>query len=500
MRLSVLDLVVIAAYFLSMVGIGLYFSRRQTSRDEYYLAGREMHWLLVGASVLATLLSTITYLSIPGEMIRYGIMFFAGTIAIPLAVPVVSKLIIPTITRMPITSAYQYLEKRYGNETRRLAGGVFLAHTLVWTGLIFYTASLAVGQVAGWDLLPTILIMGVVTIFYTSMGGIRTVIWTDNVQLLILFGGAISIPIYVAVVTGAGPSAWWENFSQAGGSQITFFSWDPTVRLTVVGVIVNIFMWEMCTHSSDQVAVQRYLSTPSVKAARNSMAAYAVFRVLLGLFLALCGLAVFAFYQQQSGLDPNAFQAQITQQADRLMPHFIAEQLSGGVAGLLLAALLAAAMSSLSSAINSAAGVLRSDFLPAGKTDRMIVDKLLVVGGGIIGMMIAVTVNYAMQRLNWNLVEMTGRLNHIFVGPLAALFFAGVLSKRVSQPAVLVGFVAGGLLSLYICFSTVSFMWVVPGSWTCAFLTSLLISRFTQPAPVTRVAGLTYGSLRAERR
>ncbi|MEZ5400538.1 MAG: sodium/solute symporter [Bryobacteraceae bacterium] len=473
MALTPLDFVVVLAYFGALAGIGLYFSRRQDSAEEYYLGGRKIHWLLAGGSVLATLLSTITYLSIPGEMIRYGITFFLGTLMIPLAAPVVNRVIMPAIRRQPIRSAYEYLEKRYGPGMKRLASIVFVTHTMVWSGIIFYTASLAVAQVAGWSLAPTIVVMGVVTVVYTTAGGIRTVIWTDNLQLLILFGGAAAIPVWVAMKIGTGPGAWWEAFSRAGHAAPVYFSWDPTVRLTVFGTLLSVFAWEMCSHSSDQVAVQRYLSTPGLDEARRTLWTYATFRILLGALLGFCGLALFAFYLARSGADVAEIQRQIAPTADRLMPRFIAEELPPGISGLLLAALLAAAMSSLSSAINSTSNVLSGDLFARAEGGSLAMDRWLSIGAGVLGMGIALTISAIVSSTGWNIVELTGRLNHIFVGPLAALFFAGVLLPKVTPRGAFLGFGAGTLLSLYICFSPISFNWVVPAS----VLTAVAVAR-----------------------
>jgi SSS family solute:Na+ symporter len=482
LALTALDFAVIAAYFIALSAIGLYFSRSQNSQDEYYLGGRKIHWLLAGGSVLATLLSTITYLSIPGEMIRYGITFFSGTLMIPIAVPIVNRIIMPAIRRQPIRSAYQYLERRYGPGTKTLASVVFLTHTMIWSGIIFYTASLAVAQVAAWKLIPTIAAMGAVTILYTSAGGIRTVIWTDNLQLLILFGGAAAIPIWVAMSTGFGPAAWWDSFSRAGHSQVIFFSWDPTVRLTIFGTMLSILAWEMCSHSSDQVAVQRYLSTPGLDEARRTLWTYAAARVLLGAVLGLCGLSLFAFYLSRSGVPVEEFQRQTAPVADRLMPRFIAEELPPGVSGLLLAALLAAAMSSLSSAINSVSNVVSGDFLKRTENASLSVDRIVSVAAGVLGMAIAFSMSAIVGATGWNIVELTGRLNHIFVGPLAALFFAGVIAPSVSARGAFLGFAAGTLLSLYICFSRISFNWVVPSSVVTAFLVAVAASRFAPRA------------------
>ncbi len=477
MHLTLLDFSVIVAYFAGLAGIGLYFSRSQDSRDEYYLGGRRIHWILAGGSVLATLLSTITYLSIPGEMIRYGITYFSGTLMIPVAVPIVNRIIMPAIRRQPIRSAYQYLERRYGPGVKTLASIVVITHTMIWSGIIFYTASLAVSQVAGWKLAPTIIGMGIITILYTTAGGIRTVIWTDNLQLLILFGGAVAIPIWIAIRTSTGPIAWWHSFAQAGHSQVVFFSWDPTIRLTVFGTLLSVLAWEMCSHSSDQVAVQRYLSTPGLDEARRTLWTYAFFRILLGAFLGFCGLALFAFYLSRSGLSIHEFQQQTAPIADRLMPRFIAEELPSGVSGLLLAALLAAAMSSLSSAINSTGNVVSNEFVQRAESSSLVFDRILSVAAGATGMAVALSISAVVAATGWNIVELTGRLNHIFVGPLAALFFAGVLAPSVTSRGAFAGFLTGTMLSLYICFSSISFNWVVPASVITTFATAILASR-----------------------
>jgi SSS family transporter len=462
-HVSSFDIAIIVFNFVLLTGVGLFFSRRQTSQDEYYLGNRRVHWLLAGGSVLATLLSTITYLSIPGEMVRHGITFFATTAAIPLAVPVVNRVIMPAIRRRPYRSAYEYLKQRYGNTARTLASVVFVVHTLVWSSIIFYTASLAVAEAGGFPLTAVIVVMGLLTIFYTTLGGMRTVIWTDNLQLLILFGGAIAVPLWVASLTGTGPGAWWDSFSQAGRSEVIYFSWDPTVRLTVFGVILGQLAWEICAHSSDQVAVQRYLSTPGLDEARRTFWTYAVFRVLLALCLGFCGLALFAFYAAQSGAPLAEFQRQVTPVADRLMPRFIAEELPSGLTGLLLAAMLAAAMSSLSSAMNSVGGVVSTDFL--GRQDlSMVLERGIVVAGGTTGIVLALAIQLVVTRTGWNIVELSGRLNHIFVGPLASLFFAGVLVRRVTERGALAGFAAGVAVSLVICFGPISFTWMVPVS------------------------------------
>jgi SSS family solute:Na+ symporter len=505
MGLTTLDFAVIIAYLAGMAGIGLYFARRQTSRDEYFLGGRRTHWILAGGSILATLLSSISYLSLPGEMIRYGFGFFAGVLSVPLVVPLMSYTLLPAIKRLPITSVYEYLERRFDAQVRTLSGSIFLIRTLLWMGLIIYTASFAMVEVTGWNIYLTILVIGVITTFYTSAGGLQTVIWTDNFQLLILFGGAIAIPVFIGVSLGAGPLAWWDSFSQAGRGEIQTFSWDPMVRITLVGALLSQFFWNVCTQGSDQVAVQRLLSTPSLNEARRSLWMYALANVTLLFFLAICGLALFAYYAAESGLAMQEFQEQVAPEADKLMPRFIVQVLPSGVSGLLVAALLAAAMSSLSSGINSISSVISSDFMNrsgAGAGDSLWFDRFSGVAAGFAGVAMACLVTLAMETSDWNLVELTGRVNHIFVGPIGVLFFAGILFRGVGKTAGLAGFAAGTAISLYICFGrewfgleqSVSFLWVVPASFVGGLVVAQIASLVAAPPPEEKTRGLTLPS------
>lgn len=504
MSLTTLDFLVIVAYLLGMAAIGLYFSKRQTSRDEYFLGGRRTHWFLAGGSILATLLSSISYLSLPGEMIRYGFGFFAGVLGVPLVVPLMNHTLLPAIKRLPITSVYEYLERRFDAQIRTLTGSIFLVRTLLWMGLIIYTASFAMVEVTGWDIYATILIIGLITTFYTSAGGLQTVIWTDNLQLLILFGGAVTIPVFIGVSLGQGPIEWWNSFSQAGRAEIQAFSWDPMVRITLFGAVMGQFFWNICTQGSDQVAVQRLLSTPSLKEARRSLWMYAGATVTLLFFLAVCGLALFAYYADESGLPMQAFQEQVAPEADKLMPRFIVQVLPSGVSGLLVAALLAAAMSSLSSGINSISSVVRSDFLSSsgGVGESLWFDRCSGVVAGLAGVGMACLITLAMQTSDWNLVELTGRVNHIFVGPIGVLFFAGILFCRAGKTAALAGFTAGTAVSLYVCFGrewfgleqSVSFLWVVPASFVLGLVVSWVVSAMTEPPREDKVRGLTYSS------
>jgi len=504
MLLEPIDFTVIGAYLLGLFVLGVAFSRRQTSEEVYFLGGRKIPWFLAGISVIATLLSTVTYLAMPGEMIRNGLPFFTSLLAFLFVIPVVSRVVIPALMRLPVTSIYDYLERRFGLPARKLGAAVFVLMRLVWMGLILYTASRAVAPMTGWEIPWIVVVIGVVTIVYTTLGGMNAVVWSDLAQFTVLFGGAVFIPIYVGFVTGDGPGTWWDVFSQAERTAIPIFSLDPTQRMNMVGMILVLFLWNICTHSADQVAAQRYLSTPSAAAARRSFWVFCVANATLMILLAVGGLALFYFSFQQSSLPVSEFQVQIAATADDVLPVFIAEQLPAGLSGLLLAALLAAAMSSLSSGINSISAVVVTDFLKSrGKPGGggLSLPMVLAVSAGLFGIGAAVLVDQLMLTLykGKNLVDLIEKINHLFLAPLGALFFAGIWFRRAGLTAALVGFFAGVLTSFLVSFSgrlfdyDISFMWIMPAAFVVSLSVTWALGAVLKPATEEQLKALYQG-------
>lgn len=488
MQLNTLDIVVIIAYMAMMSLIGVYFSRKTEDRDDFFLGGRGMHWILVGGSL--SLFSTISFMAVPGEMIRYGLGFFVAYLIVPLVIPVINRIVLPILMRLPISSAYDYLDKRFGVSVMTTSEYVFILKTLLWMGAIIYTASLAVAEVTGWNIFLIIAIIGIITTFYTSAGGLQSVIWTDFIQTMLFTGCALVIPIYIMYATGVGPVGWWESFSQAGRTEIITFSLDPTVRMTTVGNMASVFFYFVCVSSSDQMIVQRYLSTPSLKHAQRSVWVYIFSNLTSIIFLMICGLSLFAFYLYKSTLPVNEFQQEIAATADRAMLRFIVQELPHGIAGLIVAGLLAAAMSGLSSGMNGIASVLITKFPEEGSRFKVFqkglwLERLIGVSMGALGILLAVGITIGMRYSNWNLVELSGRVVNLFVGPLAILFFAGLLLKRANAFAVLVGFAVSVCISIFISFSqqifgfqSISFVWIMPASFIVGFAVTWVISIF----------------------
>ena len=309
--LQSIDFGAVVLYFIVMLIAGYYFSKRQKSTEEYFMAGRSMPWFVVGVSMFATLLSTVSYLSSPGEIIKNGLGIWGGQMHIPFTLALVTLVLIPFFMRKRFTSAYEYLEAQYGLGARLFASILFMLNRLFWMGMIVYTASFAMVRMTGLPFIWVVVGIGSIAIVYTTMGGMRAVIWTDVAQFAILFAGLAFTVGFVFFETGTGPATWFNDVMQAEREPQPFFAFDPYVRVSLLGMAIYAMFWWTCTAGSDQVAIQRYLTTGSVGGARRSFASNLGADMTIALSLGLTGMALYSFYLGQLPGTP-----------DQAFPHF----------------------------------------------------------------------------------------------------------------------------------------------------------------------------------
>ena len=299
--LAVWDYLVVVIYGAWMVGIGLYYSRRQTDLKEYFLGGRKMNWLIVGISTMATLISTITYLTFPGEIIKNGFGVMWGQASVFLAFFIIGYLMIPRIMAHDIVSGYQLLERQFGMGIRRAAACLFVMTRVAWVGLIVFTCSRALSAMTGWDLNALLAVTGLVTTLYTVMGGIRAVIMTDVAQAVILFVGAVSVIVF-AMLSAHSFTAWWPNLHDPAVKQglnwqtVPLFPESLSQRITIFGVVFYYFLWWIMIATSDQLAIQRYLSTRNAVTARRSFLTNGIANAMVGITLGLIGAALLGYF------------------------------------------------------------------------------------------------------------------------------------------------------------------------------------------------------------
>ena len=467
------DHAVILLYLTCMLALGGYLALRQfraTNKqidNEYFLAGRRMPWFAVGMSVIASLLSSLTYLSEPGEVWNSGIThIFGKMLAIPFEVVIVWLFCIPFMMRFRFTSAYEYLEHRFGPTARLLGVVLFIAMVVLWMGFVVLASSRALSTVTGLHLFVVIATVGVVATIYTMIGGLRAVIWTDVVQVVLLIGGGLFTIGYVATTTGTFLPDWYgaavEHLNQQDNTHaVPFFSVNPLVRATVVTVAINMCVWHVCTHTANQMTVQRYYSTSNMRSARRSFLTGTIFGVGLNMMLVVVGLALLFFYfGQDIPLDQNLNPGE-KQDRDLIFPTFAVNRLPAGLGGGILAALLAAAMSSIDSGINSIATVVTQELqrwkkssTPAGKTSNA-ERRRRVITAMIITLLAGAFITYAASLLSllpkdFGIVDAMPRTFNAITGPLGGLFLIGMFVRWARERVAVVATMLGLLTSIVI--------------------------------------------------
>lgn len=471
------DWAIIAAYLIAVAAIGLYFSARQTSLDQYLRAERDMAWLPVGLSLMAALNSGMDYLMQPSSTIRYGLVLVVGIVSWLPLYHWVAKVVSPFYYRLNVFSVYEYLEGRFDVGVRALAAVIFMLWRLGWMATAMYVPSLAINAATGGqvDLNTTTIVVGVVVTTYTMLGGIQAVIWNDVIQFCIMFGGLAAT---VGIVWWSVPGGFAEIWSVAGAAgklelwpalvdpsasgfaaQVQSFFQQP---MTAVSLLVALIVGRMAQYTTDQMLVQRMQTTRSEAEAKRAFAVNAAGDALWMLGLSFVGLALFAYFERHTL--PAGFET------DKLLPYFMSVAFPVGAVGLVIAAIMAASLSSIDSAINACSSVLVVDFynrLWKGRdvrtmtrsdvTDReqVLASRVATVAVGTMGTIMACNVGAI-----GSLLEINAKVVNAFTGPLFGIFLLAMFSARVRSGAVIAAGVAGAVTAYYVAYhSSIGFMW-----------------------------------------
>ncbi|MBI3921586.1 MAG: sodium/solute symporter [Armatimonadetes bacterium] len=471
-----IDGIIIIAYLVTLTGIGVYFSKRHKGLEDFFLAGQSMAWLPVGLSLMAALNSGIDYLMQPSATIKYGLILLLGTTSWLMLYPWVAKVTLPFYRRLNFITAYEYLEDRFDVRVRTLAASIFILWRLGWLGTAMYVPCLAVSAVTDERLLiPMIVVLGSIVTLYTMLGGIKAVIWTDVIQFCIMLGGlAATVAIVTANVPG-GVAEIWQTAHATGKTSLSIpiagmanagffeklhlFFKEP---ITIVGLLAATMVGRMTVYTCDQVMVQRFQTTRSVRDSRQAFVINAVGDAIWMIGLAFVGLALFAYFQHHSL--PEDFKS------DKILPCFMSQAFPAGAVGLVIAAIFAASLSSIDSAINSCTSVAVVDFynrlflrrqsqgeaFPEEEQRGQIrVSRIATLAFGVIGIVLASNVG----RIG-DLIEICNKVIQSFTGPLFGIYLLGMFSLRASSGGVLIGGLVGAAVSLYVAFfSGLSFLW-----------------------------------------
>jgi SSS family transporter len=483
---------VLIAYLLALVGMGVYFSRREKSTDDFFLGGRRVPWWAAGISIFGTMLSAITFMAFPAKAYAQDWVFVVANLCVLPIVPIVVFFYLPFYRRLNVTTAYEYLEKRFNLAVRLFGSATFVLFQLGRLAIVLFLPSIALAAVTDIPVWICIVVMGVLATLYTVLGGIEAVIWTDVLQVVVLLGGAlISLVVIAAGVDGGLGRV--ISIGQIHDKFRTFdWTWDCTVASVWVVIVGNLCI-NLFPYTSDQTVVQRYLTTRDERQAARSIWTIAILAVPATFLFFAVGTALFAFYASHPGrLNPSM-------QTDAVFPWFIARELPVGVAGLVIAGVFAAAMSSLDSSLNSMSTAIVTDFyrrFRAGADEGrcLRLARVLTALLGAVGTATAlVMATYDIK----SVVDVYSTVIGLFGGGLAGVFALGVFTRRAHGPGALVGAVVSAvtLCGVQMFTGIHFFLYAAVGLGTSlgvGYLASVVV-----PVRQRDLAGLTVHSLSA---
>ena len=437
-RFGWLNWTILVLYLVGMLGMGIYFMRKEKGADDFFKGGGRIPWWAAGISIYATMLSAITYMTIPAKAYTTNWTYYPMLWMILLISFPVIKYYLPYFRKLNVTSAYEILEQRFNLFTRLLASTLFCIFMIVRMAIVLYLPSLALTAVTGIDIYLCIVLMGLVTIVYCTMGGVEAVIWGDVIQGLILVCGAIFAVIYLAVNTEGGVMGCIDIALE--NDKLRLFDWSnswsqATWWVIIIGGLAN----NLISYTSDQTVIQRYLTTPDEKSAGRGILVNGVMSVFVSVAFYMIGTGLYTFYKTHPA------ELDVTMgQSDAIFPFFMMSQMPAGIAGALIAAIFAATMSTISSNINSVATAFSIDFWKRFRTTTdsqlVVVARWASVVSGMVGLLLALFM------ATWDIQSFLDFLNEalgLLTSGLGGLFFIAVFMKRVKGYAALTGFIAG---------------------------------------------------------
>ena len=495
-----IDYAILVAYLLGVTALGSLFTSRQKSSRDFFLAGRTMGWFPMVLSVIATDFSAISFLGAPGYVVAHDLVIDLQTLAFFWVLPLALYLFVRFFHRLELISAYEYLEKRFSLPLRAGCSLLFICVRLGWMATALYATSLALAAATALPFWVCVSLIGGLTTVYSTLGGMRAVIWTDVVQFFVFTGAIVVVLVTSIRAVPGGFGAIWRTAGAEGHNRLLNFEggWEA---ITTPAVLIGGTFLVLISYGVDQVVVQRYLTARSIDQIKRGMVFQVCVAPLVIASLAAIGLAVFGFYRHFPERLPVGLEA------DQWFPHFIVHELPVGVSGLVIAGLFAATMSSISSGVNSLTAACVIDFYrrfgsgssahePASsinrETDRreVFVSRVLTLCWGAVATGLAFVVGQIGV-----IAIISKTLSGFFGGVLLGVFLLGILLPRANAP----GATAGGLIGFAtICAvglaTPVNLFWYAPIGCLTTFFVGATASRFFSDPPPEKVQGLTLAS------
>ncbi|MFK7846807.1 MAG: sodium:solute symporter [Rhodothermales bacterium] len=453
--LTTLDYSVIAIYFVGVIAFGIWSGGRQGNSKDYFLGGKDLPWWAICFSIVATETSTLTVIGIPAVSYGGALTFIQLTLGYLVGRILVSFILLPKYFEGEFQTAYAFLGDRFGGATRKTASVTFLFTRLLADGVRLFATAIPIkliAEAAGYSLsyMAIIAIIGVLTIIYTMIGGIKAVVWMDVVQMTVYVGGAC---FAILVLLADAPAGWWQMAQDAGkttvidlemGRPLSYLLTHPYAFFTAVfgGAIFT-----MASHGSDQLIVQRLLACKDLKDSKRALIGSGVLVIIQFVIFLAVGLLLWVHF------DGASMEALGLTRADEVFPRFIIEGLPSGLSGLILAGIIAAAMSTLSSSLNALSSSTVLDLYAEMRIKKMDaatslkVARIFTLIWGIVFILFA----GLFEDQKNPVVELGLAIATFTYGGMLGLFVLGLFVKKAKQFDAIVGFcVAIVLMALII--------------------------------------------------
>lgn len=466
---GIVDYCVLLLYLSSLLGIGAYFMTRTKSTDDYFRASGKIPWWAAGCSIFATMLSSLTFTGVPSKAFAQDWVYAVGNFMIPIVAILAIYVALPFYRRIDATSAYEYLEKRFHRSVRLFGSLCFSTFHVFRMAIVMSLTGLALAVATPLTPVQSVLLMGVLSILYCSMGGISAVIWTDTLQTAVLLGGALVALVWLLCGTGDTVAESFETASRYG--KLNMANWHFRVsdaQVAFWAIVIGAIGQNTASYTADQAVVQRYMTTKSERLAAMSIWTNAALTIPATLLFFGLGTALFLYYRAHpERLDP-------TLSTDQIFPLFISRELPMGLAGLIVAAVFAAAQSTVSTSMNSVATTLVTDCFrplrPSMEERRLLrVAQLLTILLGVTGTALALAfISPDIRSLFDQFIKIIG----LFMGVLGGLFVLGVCFPRANTLGAWMGIVvsSGTMIYVWTYTSVNGYLYTVIGIMTCVFV------------------------------
>jgi solute:Na+ symporter, SSS family len=441
-QLRTIDLVIVILYLIGITWFGLRFRKQgERSMKSYFLADRNIPWWAIALSIVAAETSTLTIISVPGIAFTGDFGFLQLAMGYLLGRVVICILFLPRYFRGELMTAYQLIGERFGTRLHRLTALLFLVMRAAAEGVRVFAVAIVVGVALGTGDIASIVILSLLTLLYTFEGGMKAVIWTDVLQMLLYGVGTLVSLWSVCRHIPGGAHTLLSVASSAGKLTVFHFALSVSQTYTFWAGIVGGCFLTMASHGTDQLMVQRLLAARNLRESRLALLSSGVVVFVQFTLFLLIGAGLFVYYSG-AGIAPHVASA------DRIFPQFIVQQMPAGIAGLMIAAILAASMSNLSAALNSLASTSMVDFYLLRRPDvselqKTRLSRLMTLGWAAVLLALAIV-----SRGSGHVLEIGLSIASVLWGGMLGVFLLGTLTKRANEMGTMIGLLAGCVLNL----------------------------------------------------